>query len=634
MKKSTNETATKKSVNMNQSIAKHSAFKYLAAPVVFVILLLISQVIFKGARIDLTEQNIYSLSQGTENILTNLEQDVTVTYFFSDKASKDLTGLRSYAKRVQELLEEYVLLADGKLKLTVVDPEPFSESEDLAAEAGLQAVPIATGDDIYFGIRATNAQGKESVIAFLQPDKESFLEYEVTEMIFRLSQKTVPVIGLLSELDMRGGFDMQQGSALPPWTIFEQLDQLYDVRWVDEKLDEIETDLDLLILVQPSALPDSSLYLLDQYVMNGGKLIVFMDPKAESKQDTSTEMSEDETAGLNPLSKLFTNWGVNYDTSEVISDSAYGLTVSVGEGRPPVRHLGLLGVQINGLNPNEVATAELETVNFASAGHIRDNEQEGIQFDPLVWSSDYAQTVGVNRYNVMKDPTELMADFAPTGESYVLAARLSGQASSAFKSAPSDMDPSQVHKAETDQLNVMLVADTDVLTDRLWVQVQNFFGQRITQPWADNGAFVHNLTEQYLGSSDLINIRSRGRFARPFEVVQDIQQEAEKAYLDNERMLQQQLEETEQQLAQLEIQRNKDTMALSPEQEAALASFQQEKLRIRKALRDVQHALNKDIENLGSWLKILNIAIMPLGLTLILLLLSYRLLRKRQAVKG
>ena len=616
---------------IKQSIFNRSALKYIAAPIAFIVLLLLSQVIFKGARVDLTEQNIYSLSQGTENILSNLEQEVTVTYFFSDKVSKDLTSLRSYAKRVQELLEEYVILADGKLKLSIVDPEPFSESEDKAAEAGLQAVPIATGDDLYFGIRAVNESGKESVIAFLQPDKESFLEYEVTEMIYRLSQKTVPVVGLLSELDMRGGFDMQNGGALPPWTIFEQLDQLYDVRWVDEKLDEIDEDLDLLVLVQPSALPDSSLYLLDQYVMNGGKLIVFMDPKAETKQASSPDMSEDSTAGLNPLSKLFENWGITYDANEVVADSAYGLTVSVGEGRPPVRHLGLLGVQLDGLNPNEVATAELETVNFASAGIITNKEQGGIQFDPLVWSSDYAQTVDLNRYNTIQDPSALMVDFNPTGDSYVLAARVSGLAKSAFESKPDGIDSKATHASETSELNVMLIADTDVLSDRLWVQGQNFFGQRIAQPWADNGAFVHNLTEQYLGSSDLINIRSRGRFARPFEVVQDIQQQAEKAYLDNERMLQQQLNETELQLAQLEEQRNQESMALSAEQEAALASFQQEKLRIRKALRDVQHALNKDIENLGSGLKVLNIAIMPVVLTLLVLLLSYRIIRKRES---
>ena len=614
---------------MKKIIQQYPLLKFIIAPVVFILLLLLSQVALKGARIDLTEQNVYSLSNGSKNILNSLEQNVSVTFFFSDKASKDLTSLRSYANRVEELLDEYVLLADGKLTLTVVDPEPFSESEDLAAEAGLQAVPISTGNDIYFGIRAENEHGKESVIAFLQPDKESFLEYELTEMIYRLSQKTVPVIGLMSELDMRGGFDMQSGGSLPPWAIYEQLDQLYDVRWVDEQLDELDADLELLILVQPSALSENSLYLLDQYVMNGGKLIVFTDPKAESKQALSPDMSEDSTSGLNVLSKLFDKWGVQYDASEVLIDSVYGLTVSVGEGRPPVRHLGLLGVQINGFNPNEVATAELEAVNFASTGHLINNVQEGIQFDPLVWSSNFAQAVPTNQYNVIQDPSQLMADFVPSGESYVLSARLSGKASSAFDAAPEGSDYKKPHQAETQNLNVILVADTDLLTDRLWVQVQNFFGQRITQPWADNGAFVHNITEQYLGSSDLINIRSRGRFARPFEVVQDIQQAAEKAYLDNERALQQQLIETEQQLAQLEQQREKESMTLSAEQEAALSRFQQEKLRIRKALRDVQHALNKDIENLGSWLKVLNIAIMPIFLTLLLLLLSYRILRKR-----
>lgn len=612
---------------MKNLFKQHSKIQYLAVPFIFILLLIVSQFIFKGARVDLTEQNIYSLSQGSQNILASLEQEVEVTLFFSDKASQDLTSLRSYAHRVQELLEEYVILANGKLKLHVVDPEPFSEAEDQAAQAGLRAVPIATGDDIYFGIRASNQSGKESVISFLQPDKESFLEYEVTEMIYRLSQKTVPVIGLLSELDMRGGFDMQRGGTLPPWTIYEQLDQLYDVRWVSEQLDEIDADLDLLILVQPSSLAESSLYLLDQYVMKGGKLLIFIDPKAETKQSTP-DMAENANVGLNPLSRLFDSWGVQYGADQVVVDSRYGLTVSVGEGRPPVRHLGLLGVQVNGLNPKEVATAELEIINFASSGYLINKEQEGIQFDPLVWSSDASQLVNINQYNVTTDPTQLMVDFIPTGESYPLAARLSGTAKSAFTEKPEDSDYEKDHQATTDNVNVIVVADTDVLSDRLWVQVQNFFGQRVAQPWADNGAFIHNLTEQYLGSSDLINIRSRGRFARPFEVVQDLQQQAEKAYLENERMLQEQLQATEQRLAELEQQRDKETLSLSPEQEAALLNFQQEKLNIRKALRDVQHALNKDIEHLGTWLKVINIVIAPLLLTLLLLLVFSRIIRK------
>jgi ABC-type uncharacterized transport system involved in gliding motility auxiliary subunit len=626
MNQTENETIIKANIN------KYSAVKYLLAPLVFVALVLISQLIFKGARLDLTEQDIYSLSEGTENILSGLEQDINITFFFSDKVSKDLTSVRSYAKRVEELLEEYALLSEGKITLKIIDPEPFSEAEDRAAEAGLQAVPISTGDNLYLGIQATNSLGKESVIAFLQPDKESFLEYEITEMIYRLGQKTVPVIGLMSELDMRGGFDMQKGGALPPWTIFEQLDQLYDVRWVDEKLDELDEDLELLILVQPTAVSESSLYLLDQYVMNGGKLLIFVDPKAETKQPPHTHTPQEAPADLNPLSLLFEKWGVEYDPSNVLIDAAYGLTISVGEGRAPVRHLGLLGIQVDGLNPNEVATAELESINFASTGSLVPKEKIGKQastvlFDPLVWSSEQSQQIGVDQYNAISDPTELFLDFNPSGESKVLAVRLSGRAESAFSQKPEGSDYAKVHKTDTDHLNVIVVADTDVLSDRLWVQVQNFFGQRIAQPWADNGAFVHNLTEQYLGSSDLINIRSRGRFVRPFEVVQDIQQTAERAYLDNERMLQQQLEITEQKLAELESQRSKESMTLSPEQEAALINFQREKLNIRKDLRDVQHALNKDIENLGSWLKALNIALMPILLTLLVWLIARRRLK-------
>lgn len=607
---------------------KSSLMKFVLAPAGFVLVLLISQWVFKGARVDLTEQNIYSLSQGTKNIMANLEQEVSLNLYFSDKASKDLTALRSYAQRVEELLQEYVLLSGGKLSLNIIDPEPFSEAEDNASEAGLQAVPIATGDDIYFGLQATNSKGDESIIGFFQPDKEPFIEYEISELIYRLSQTHIPVVGLMTSLDMRGGFDMQRGGTTPPWAVFEQLDQLYDVRWVEEQPDEIEAEIELLVVVQPDALDEASLYAIDQFVMGGGKLIAFVDPKAESKQETPMG---DENLGLNPLKPLFEQWGVNYDDTKVITDAQYGLTVSMGQGQPPVRHLGLLGVQVDGLNPNEVASSELEVVNFASTGFVSPKEGASTTFDALAWSSTAAQLVDINQYNLMKDPTQLMMDFEPTGESYVLAARISGPATSLFEAKPKDSESKGDYIANADTINVMVVADTDVLTDRLWVQVQNFFGQRIVTPWADNGALAQNMVEQFLGSNDLITIRSRGRFSRPFEVVQDLQQQAQSKYHENEQALQLQLQETEQRLAELEQQRDKDSLTLSPEQEATLNGFQQEKLRIRKALRDVRHELDKDIEGLGTWLKVLNIAIIPVLLTLLLLLLARMRLRKHLA---
>ncbi len=613
-----------------QGIKIQSVFSYCLGLVIFVAVVAVSQLSFKHARLDLTEQNIYSLSTGTKEIVQNIQQEIQLTLYFSDKASKDLTAFRSYAKRVQEILAEYALLSEGKLSIEVIDPEPFSQAEDQAAEFSLQAVPIGNGDEIYFGISAQNNAGDDGIISFLSPDKEAFLEYEISELIYRLGQKVSPIVGLMSSLPMGGGFDMQSGGTKAPWTIYEQLDQLYDLRWVDEKLQDIDKDIQLLILVQPQNLNADSLYELDQYVLNGGKLLLFMDPKADSQQAARQEVEKlEEFESEISLNTLLAKWGIEYHP-DIIIDSQYGLTVSRGENQPPMRHLGLLGVQEDGLNANEITTADLEIINFGSSGHVTTIENSKVQFDGLVWSSIQAQVIDVKQYQLMQDPVELLQNFEASSDSYILAARLSGQADSAFKDKPLDSVYEGTHIPNNENINVIVVADTDVLTDRLWVQVQNFFGQRVVQPWADNGAFVGNLVQQYLGSSSLINIRSRGRFTRTFEVVQDLKLKAQDDYLSHEQTLEKQLQETEQQLAMFEQLREKDSLSLSADQESTLANFQQEKLRIRKALRDVRHELDKDIESLATNLKLLNIVFFPLFLTALLLLIArFRLLRKK-----
>ncbi len=611
-----------------QVIKMKSVFTYCVGLAVFVAVIAVSQLSLKHVRLDLTEQNIYSLSAGTKEIVQNIEQEIKLTLYFSDKASKDLTAFRSYAKRVQELLAEYALLSDGKLNIEVIDPKPFSEAEDQAAEFSLQAVPIGNGDEIYFGISAKNSAGDDGIISFLSPDKEAFLEYEISELIYRLGQKVSPVIGLMSSLPMGGGFDMHSGGTKAPWTVYEQLDQLYDLRWVDEKLQDIDKDIQLLILVQPQNLNEDSLYELDQYVLSGGKLLVFMDPKADSQQVTASQEVEAFERDIS-LNTLLTKWGVEYHP-DIIIDSQYGLTVSRGQNQPPMRHLGLLGIQEDGLNANEITTADLEIINFGSSGFLTGIENSLVQFDSLVWSSLQAQVMDAEQYESMQDPVELLKNFSASDESYILAARLSGPVNSAFQHKPLNSVYEGDHIPSHENINVIIVADTDVLTDRLWVQVQNFFGQRAVQPWADNGAFVGNLVQQYLGSASLINIRSRGRFNRTFEVVQDLKLKAQDDYLSHERALEEQLQETEQQLAMFEQLREKGSLTLSADQESTLANFQHEKLRIRKALRDVRHELDKDIESLATQLKLLNIIVFPLLLTALLLLLARFWLRGKK----
>ena len=590
-----------------------------------------------GARLDLTEQKLYTLSEGTRNILAQLEQPVELELYFSQKASADLVKVRAYQQRVRELLDEYVMLAGGKLSLKVIDPAPFSEEEDQATAYGLQAVPVSvSGDNLYFGLvakaqlpqaaenqgsdeKAADA-GKEQVaqLPFLQPDREAFLEYEITQLIYQVQQSKPVVIGLLSGLDVRGGFNPQTGRPAPAWMAIDQLDGPYELRSLTAGLDHIDDDIDLLLLVQPPELTDSALYAIDQFALKGGRVLAFLDPVAETAPNGGL-MGMGDSGSASSLNKLLQSWGVGWNPDQVVLDAANALVVNQGPGRPPLRHFGLLALHPESLNADDVVTAQLEAINLSSVGHFTALENALSSIEPWLYSSTEAMLTDANRLRMGGDLMALQRDFVPANEEFNLAVRVQGKADSAF---PDGVDgvKADTHLASTERLAVTLVADTDVLSDRLWVQVQNFFGQRIASPWADNGALLVNLADHLGGSADLISLRARGQYNRPFERVNTLRRDAEQQFLASEQRLQQELEETEQQLSALQDQRDGDNgvLTLSAEQQAALEQFQQKKIEIRKELRNVQHELDKDIEALGMRLKVLNIFVLPLLFTLLL----------------
>ncbi|MEM7364871.1 MAG: hypothetical protein AAF525_12675 [Pseudomonadota bacterium] len=315
------------------------------------------------------------------------------------------------------------------------------------------------------------------------------------------------------------------------------------------------------------------------------------------------------------LGPLLAAWGAELMPNSVLGDAQSALTVG-GQGGQPVRHLAILGFGPDNVATDDVITGNLESLNFASVGIIEPVADAVTTFTPLIHSSEHAAPLQSFQL-MLGGPEELQQGFSPTGERYVVAARLSGQASSAYPDRASDEDG----LTETSDLNVLLVADTDFLSDRLWVQVRNFFGTQVASPFADNGDFFSNAVENMTGSSALISVRSRGRFTRPFNVVQDLRREAEASYLASANDLQDRLAETESKLQALQSERTgQSVLSLSPEQEAELVRFQDEKLRIRKELRDVRHQLDKDIESLGATLKFANVILLPVLLTLILML--------------
>ncbi len=577
-----------------------------------------SSLVFTDARLDLTEQKLYTISEGTETILDGLEQPIELHFFYSDAATKDLVALRNYARRVEEMLRAYEREADGKLKLHVIDPQPFSEQEDRAAEFGLQAVPLNQGGDtVYFGLAGTNAQGQRQSIPFFALDQEEFLEYEISRLVQSLASAQMPVVGVLSGLPINGGFDMRTQQATPPWMVLEDIRQLFHIESLKRDVDMIPASVSVLMLVHPKDLPEQTLYAVDQFVMRGGKLLVFVDPYSEADPGQGIGPGEFGEGRASDLEPLFRAWGVRMAPGQVVADASYAMSVGVGAERRPVRHPGWLNLPQRTMDNEDVTTASLESLTMATAGFLEPLEGATSRFTPLIQSSSYAMPVEAERFAMLDNPAELLRELEPTGERYTLAARIQGPARSAY---PDGIEGREDGLKESTSINVIAVADSDLLADRMWVQVQDFFGQRMPQPWADNGTFVVNALDNLSGTDALISVRSRGRFARPFGVVEALQRQAENRFREKEEVLQERLAATEAQLAQLQGPNAEGAIELTAEQQTALQGYMQDKLRIRKELREVRYQLDADIETLGRTLKFFNIALVPLVLTLGVLL--------------
>ncbi|MCE3002406.1 MAG: Gldg family protein [Xanthomonadaceae bacterium] len=585
--------------------------------VLFVAVIALANNLLRGAQIDLTQNKLYTLSEGTEKVLGEIDEPINLYYFFSDKGTAEIPQIRTYATRVREMLEQIARRSGGKVKLTVIDPLPFSEEEDRASGFGLQAVPTGpAGETIFFGLAGTNATDGQMVIPFFQPDKEAFLEYDIAKLIHSLVTTTKPVVGLMAELDIAPGFDPQTRQMRQGWAVFQSLQELFEVRTLDPRTTAtIDEAIKTVVVVHPKSLTEDAQYALDQFVLRGGNLIAFVDPNAEL--DTTAEDPNNPSAALfasrsSNLERLFKAWGVAYDPAKVVLDAEYALQVQTQTGAP-VRHMGILGLREAAMNQEDVVTAQLGTLNLSTAGALRMAEDAALTLEPLLQSSAQASLVDVERVKFLPDPSSLFADFTPSGENYVLAGRLTGTAKTAFGERAGGS-----HLAESKQpVNILLVADTDLLSDRLWVQVSNFFGQQIMNAFANNGDFVANAVDNLTGSSALISIRGRATSARPFTTVEALRRGADERFRATERQLNEELQETERKLNELQRTRADDASTLlTPEQKAELDRFQKRKLEIRKELREVRRQLDADIEALGWKLKVINIALVPLLLTL------------------
>lgn len=617
-------------------------------------------------RIDLTEDNLYSLSDGTRDIVTNLENPLEIMFFYSESATEDVPQIRSYGTRVQELLREIIIASNGRLSLNVIDPEPFSEDEDLATEFGIQAVPVSQGGQaIYFGLVVAQADGASSnplgraaeTMPLIRPDQEQFLEYEFMKLISKVNQPDLQVVGLLTELDIDGGFNPAAGQATQQWMIMDIIRQLYEVRRVDLVSNSIDEDIDILMIVHPQGLAEQMLYAVDQFILRGGRAMVFLDPSADSMVTRSPEGSLIPAGMSSELPGLLQAWGIEFAGDKVLTDNELALRVMMGQGSRPIAHLGMLGIQRNYLAQGDIVTNRLEAINLSSSGAISQADGATTRFEPLITSSTDAMLMDVGLFEDVTDPSVLFDEFVSAEQSYTIAARVSGVVESAFPEgrpevieeelaestedeAASDAEPAVVEEDEpvaehisssNGEVNILIFADTDMLSDRLWVQVAQFLGQRVPQPFANNGDVVINALENLSGGAALTSIRSRGRYSRPFTRVVQLQREADDRLRSEEAVLLESLAETEAALAELNQTEDGQLVGqITPEIQAEVDRFNEEMLRTRRSLRDVQYQLTADIERLGSNLKLINTALIPVLLTIMALIMSYLRVQRRK----
>ena len=607
----------------------------VVALALFLTLNIITNQALTSLRLDLTENKLYTLSKGSRNILKQLSEPVTIRLYYSAKEFANVPQLLNYGKRVRDMLEEYAAAGEGKIKLQVIDPEPFSEAEDEAVAYGVHQMPLsANGEPGYLGVVGTNATDDQQSLPLLSPDREDALEYELTKMIYALAHPKKRVIGVISTLPVIAAppDPMTGRQRAADWTSFALLKELYDIKQMTPDTATIAKDVDTLVVVHPKDLPRPTLYAIDQFVMKGGKAMIFVDPLAEQDQ----AQPDPEKPGVPPkldsnLEPLFEKWGIKLVPEKVVGDPTAAVRVTFRGKRGPqeVEYLPWLQLQGATLNKDDFITNELNSVNIGTAGSLETLPNAKTKTVALLQTETSAGLIDRDAIIFVQNPAGLLENFKSDGKRHVIAMRVSGEAQSAFpdgrplaegeKSAPPDTDFSASAKHG---INVIVVADTDLLADRFWVRMNSFGDMRMPEPFGNNGDFLINSIDNLGGNDDLISLRSRGQYTRPFKVVQTIQREAEARFRDRQRALQEKLSETEKKLAGLQGQHSDKDMLLTPEQKTELEGFRQEQVKTRKELRAVQHELDANIEGLGTRLKFINTALVPLLIALLAIGLS------------
>lgn len=594
----------------------------LVAAVLFIVLNIGSGALLRALRFDLTSNKLYTLSEGSKEILRDLDEPIVLRLYYSKRLANINPYLLSFAARVEDLLMQYQRASKGKVIVQVIDPEPFSSDEDTAVNSGLQGAPVDnTGTEFYLGLVGINTVNHKQVIPFLQPNREQNLEYDISQLIYKLANPQPRVVGVMSSLPIQGTANTRS------WAIWQQMSQLFALQSLEFDVKEIPGHISTLMIVEPSTFSDSALRAIDAFVMRGGHVLAFV--------DSTTEVVDQQTARINLLRQknagdylaLLKSWGVDFDENRVVADKSLAKSVRIKDNdrEVTVRYPLWMDFVATNFDKHDVLTSNLERLTLATPGALNKSADATTNFSPLITTTDSAMLVDSKRITeYQQNLGDFLNNYQASG-SYTVAARISGP----IKSAYSD--------AKVDDSSIIVIGDTDMLFDNFWLNIQNVGGQEIGTPSANNGNLVINALDNLFGSNALISIRNRGTFARPFETVRQIEMQSQDKYRESEQALQQRLEATKQKLNQLEAQKKDgNSILLTTQQKREEEAFRKELIETRQELRDVRHKLNHDLESVASNIKFFSIGFVPLLIMIgglgVWIMQNKRELKSRRAV--
>lgn len=611
----------------------------------------LSSNLLRGVSLDLTQDKVFTLSPGTIKVLRNMEEPVTLRLFISPDLIKKAPSYGPYVQRVRAVLDRYRELSNGKIKLEVYEPKRFSNEEDRAAGFGLSALPVdQQGTNVFFGLAATNSVDATEKIAFFHPNREAYIEQDLTRIILTLSVKKKKVVGMISPLPLAGRFSMQ--GMQPPWPIYKAIDGLFEVKTIGSTATEIPKEVDVLLIVHPRGFSDKLRYAIDQYVLRGGKTIVMVDPVPESAPRRRSMMGVSPVSPGSDMPALFKAWGVEMVKGKVAADIDLAVKVRWQEqGRPVlVDYIAWLDLPAAQISQTDPASRALSRIILASPGILRKVKDGKTTIAPLLQTTAKAEELDASKLRFRPNPVQLERDYKAGDKALTMAARITGAAVSAFpKGAPADAkkpDPKKADDKKADDkktpakpvhlatsakpIDVVIFADIDMLDASYWQNEQRLGNETMAIPTSDNANLLLNLIDSMSGANALLGLRSKGQASRPFVVVQKIQKASEARFRAKQVELIKKRDETMKKLKDVRTSGKDGQVVLTKEQQEAITQFRGELIRIRAELRDVQFQQNKDIDELETRVKVLNIAAIPAIIALLAIFLGFVRYRRRR----